>query len=91
MVPTAVSARTAGNIGQWKTDCQVTAYGRWRAISNDMNQSAVLGDVDGSMWFGASHGLSHLLDPSHLPPPSTLHPPLITNVSLGDKPLPYGL
>ncbi len=57
-------------------------------ISNDMNQSAVLEDVDGSMWFGTSHGLSHLLDPDHLPPPDMLHPPLITSVFLGEKRLP---
>ncbi len=57
-------------------------------ITNDMNQSAILEDADGSMWFGTSHGLSHLLDPNHLPPRGMLHTPLITNVSLGDKALP---
>ena len=56
-------------------------------ISNDMNQSAVLEDSDGSMWFGTSHGLSHLLDPDHLPPRGMLHPPLVTSVSLADRPL----
>lgn len=56
-------------------------------ITNDINQAAVYEDVDGSMWFGTSHGLSHLLDPTRQVPPGALHP-LITGVSLGEQALP---
>ncbi len=65
--------------------------GRWRhfgaadgLISNDLDQGAVFEDVDGSMWFGTSHGLSHLLDPGHPRPILPLHPHLI-GVSLGAR------
>ncbi len=63
--------------------------GRWRhfgaadgLISNDLDQGAVFEDVDGSMWFGTSHGLSHLLDPDHPRPILPLHP-YLAGVSLG--------
>jgi len=65
--------------------------GRWRhfgasdgLISNDLDQGAVFEDVDGSMWFGTSHGLSHLLAPNHLRPALPLHPHL-TSVLLGAR------
>ena len=54
--------------------------------SNDMDEGAVYEDIDGSMWFGTSHGLSHLLDPAHLPAERALHP-LITRVTLGERAL----
>ena len=54
--------------------------------SNDMDEGAVYEYIDGSMWFGTSHGLSHLLDPAHLPPERALHP-LITRVTLGERAL----
>ena len=64
---------------------------RWRhfgaadgLISNDLDQGAVFEDVDGSMWFGTSHGLSHLLDPDHPRPVMPLHAHL-TGVSLGAR------
>ena len=56
-------------------------------ITNDMDQGAIYEDGDGSMWFGTSHGLSHLIDPTRPPPRATLHP-LITGLSLGDQALP---
>ncbi len=56
-------------------------------ISNDLDSSGIYEDFDGSIWFGTSHGLSHLLDPAHLPPPMTLHP-MVTGLSLGDHSLP---
>lgn len=63
--------------------------GRWRhlgaadgLISNDLDQGAAFEDADGSMWFGTSHGLSHLLDPAHPGPVLPLHP-YLTGVSLG--------
>ena len=56
-------------------------------ISNDMDQDAIDEDLDGSMWFGTSHGLSHLIDPTRPPPLATLHP-LITGLSRGDQALP---
>ncbi len=56
-------------------------------ITDDTAQGAIDEDLDGSMWFGTSHGLSHLIDPTRLPPPATLHT-LITGLSLGDKALP---
>ncbi|MGI4792722.1 MAG: diguanylate cyclase, partial [Janthinobacterium lividum] len=59
-------------------------------ISNDLSEYAVFEDADSSMWFGTSHGLSHLIDPDHLPPLHPLHP-LITGLSLGSRTLPLGL
>ncbi len=56
-------------------------------ISNDLDSSGVYDDLDGSIWFGTSHGLSHLLDPTHLPPPVALHP-MVTGLSLGNHILP---
>ncbi len=56
-------------------------------ITDDTAQGAIDEDLDGSMWFGTSHGLSHLIDPTRLPPPATLHP-IITGLSLGDQALP---
>ncbi len=56
-------------------------------ISNDMSQWSVFEDVDGSMWFGTSNGLSHLRTPDHLPPQAPLHP-RITSVVLGERDLP---
>ena len=55
-------------------------------ISNDLDEYSAYEDTDGSMWFGTSHGLSHLIDPSHLPPPKTLHP-RITQLTLGARDL----
>ncbi len=57
-------------------------------ISNDISQEAVFEDEDGSLWFGTSHGLSHLLDPDHFPIPVPPHPLLITEVTLGGKAVP---
>ena len=54
--------------------------------SNDMDESAVYEDGDGSMWFGSGRGLSHLLDPAHLRPEPTLHP-VVTRVVLGRRAL----
>ncbi len=69
--------------------------GSWRhfdsqdgPISNDISQEAVFEDNDGSLWFGTSHGLSHLLDLDHLPVPVLPHPLLITEVTLGGKAVP---
>ncbi len=56
-------------------------------ITDDTAQDAIAEDLDGSMWFGTSRGLSHLIDPTRLPPPATLHP-LITGLSFGDQALP---
>ena len=56
-------------------------------ISNDLDQSAVYEDVDGSMWFGTSRGLSHLANPAHLPAIGPLHPS-ITQISMGGRRLP---
>ncbi len=47
---------------------------------------AMYEDIDGSMWFGTSRGLSHLLAPALLPTEMTLHP-LITRVTLGERAL----
>ncbi|MGI4792906.1 MAG: EAL domain-containing protein [Janthinobacterium lividum] len=55
-------------------------------ITNDMDQGAVYEDTDGSMWFGTSHGLSHLIDPNRLPSQQTLHP-YVTGLSLGEQTL----
>ena len=75
------------------TDSGVDALdaGRWRhfgasdgLISNDLDEGAVFEDRDGSMWFGTSHGLSHLLDPDRPQPRRKLHPHL-TGVSLGSR------
>ena len=55
-------------------------------ITNDMNQAAVYEDADGSMWFGTSHGLSHLVDPTARPPPAILHP-LVTGLSFDNRSL----
>ena len=51
-------------------------------ISNDMDQWAVYEDRDGSMWFGTSRGLTHLLDPARLPTIASLHPQ-VTAISIG--------
>ena len=56
-------------------------------ITNDADAYSVFEDNDGSMWFGTSHGLSHLIDPSHMPSPGPLHP-LITSLSRGRAALP---
>ena len=53
-------------------------------ISDDMDQYAAFEDVDGSMWFGSSHGLSHLLDPTHVPPVEPLHA-VVTGLSMGRR------
>ncbi len=53
-------------------------------ISNDLDQSAIYEDLDGSMWFGTSRGLSHLVDPLHLPKVEPLHP-LVTRISMGSR------
>ena len=51
-------------------------------LSNDLDQWAVFEDIDASMWFGSSRGLTHLVDPARLPPVSPLHPK-ITGLSVG--------
>ncbi len=53
-------------------------------ISNDLDQGAVFEDTDSSMWFGTSHGLSHLLALDDVRPTTSLHPHL-TGVSLGTR------
>ena len=52
-------------------------------LTNDLDQESVLEDHDGSMWFGSSSGLSHLLDPTHLPARKELHPQ-VTSITYGD-------
>ncbi len=56
-------------------------------ITNDMDQLSVYEDTDGSMWFGTSHGLSHLRNPDHLPAQATLHPRIVS-IALGSRSLP---
>ena len=56
------------------------------AISNDVDEWSVAEGGDGSMWFGTSHGLSHLIDPARQAPAVTLHPS-VTQVMLGDRKL----
>ncbi|MCQ8239691.1 diguanylate cyclase [Rhizosaccharibacter radicis] len=65
---------------------------RWTAanmgtglIWNDINQGAITEGQDGSMWFGTSGGLSHLMSPRSL---FDRRPPmlLITDATVGDKP-----
>ena len=53
-------------------------------LSNDLDQWAVFEDTDASMWFGSSRGLTHLIDPAHLPPINPLHPK-ITSLSVGTR------
>nr|WP_321984260.1 EAL domain-containing protein [uncultured Lichenicoccus sp.] len=53
-------------------------------ITNDLDQTSVYEDIDGSMWFGTSGGLSHFLTPDHLPLRATLHPQVVS-VSLGGR------
>ncbi len=50
-------------------------------VANDLNTNAASIDGDGTLWFGTSGGLSHLLDGSGLFRPYRLHP-LITAVRL---------
>ena len=52
-------------------------------LSNDLDQASILEGHDGSMWFGTSSGLSHLLDPVHLASGSELHP-RVTAITYGD-------
>ena len=66
----------------------VTDGTRWRhldtqdgLVANDLNTNAASTDGDGTLWFGTSGGLSHLLDGSGLFRPDGLHP-LITAVRL---------
>ena len=54
-------------------------------ISNDLDQGAVFEDPDGSLWFGTSRGLSHLVDPTHLPPVAPLHPRRRRSTSTGAR------
>ncbi len=56
-------------------------------LTNDLDQGAVFEDDDGSMWFGSSRGLTHLIDPARLHPTSPLHPK-ITRLSIGTRLLP---
>ena len=51
-------------------------------VWNDLDQESLYEDIDGSMWFGTSQGLSHLLDPARLFRQNTLLP-VITSVQLG--------
>lgn len=53
-------------------------------VWNDLDQGGVLEGADGSMWFGTSHGLSHLLDPASLFKPVVLSP-VITAVTIGGR------
>ena len=59
-------------------------------LSNDLDEGSVFEDVDGSLWFGTGHGISHLLDPHPLLRASPLHP-VITSVLLGGRSLPPGV
>ena len=77
------------------TDHGIDVLGRqtWRhydssngAISNDVDEWSVAEGGDGSMWFGTSHGLSHLIDPARQAPVVTLHPS-VTQVTLGERKL----
>lgn len=52
-------------------------------LTNDLDQESVLEDRDGSMWFGTSSGLSHLLDPARLAPLKELHP-RVTSITYGE-------
>ena len=56
-------------------------------LTNDLDQGAVFEDNDGSMWFGSSRGLTHLIDPGRLKPVNALHPK-ITRLSIGTRLLP---
>ena len=55
-------------------------------LSNDLDQWAVFEDVDASLWFGSSRGLTHLIDPGRIPPPTPLRPK-VTGISTGDRSL----
>ncbi len=66
----------------------VTDGTRWRhldtqdgLVANDLNTNAASTDGDGTLWFGTSGGLSHLLDGSSLFRSYGLHP-LITAIRL---------
>ncbi len=68
----------------------VTDGTRWRhldtqdgLVANDLNNNAISTDHDGTLWFGTSAGLSHLLDPDGLFRPYRLHP-LITAIRTDD-------
>ena len=52
-------------------------------LTNDLDQESVLEDRDGSMWFGTSAGLSHLLDPAPLAARRELHP-RVTSITYGE-------
>ena len=52
-------------------------------ISNDLDQDSILEGSDGSMWFGTSSGLSHLIEPGRLDRPKELHPK-VTSITYGD-------
>ena len=52
-------------------------------VWNDLDQESIYEDDDGSMWFGTSQGLSHLLDPERLFK-QTILKPVITSVHLGE-------
>ncbi len=52
-------------------------------LTNDLDQESVLEDHDGSMWFGTSSGLSHLLDPARLAARKELHP-RVTSITYGE-------
>ncbi len=57
-------------------------------ITSDMDRWGATEDADGSMWFGTSHGLSHLLAPDRLQAPGTLHP-VITGLAFGRVSMPW--
>ena len=59
-------------------------------LSNDLDEGSMFEDVDGSLWFGTGHGVSHLLDPHPLLKAGPLHP-VITSVLLGGRSLPPGI
>lgn len=52
-------------------------------LTNDLDQESILEDHDGSMWFGTSSGLSHLIDPTHVAAREALHP-RVTSITYGD-------
>ena len=66
----------------------VTDGTRWRhldtqdgLVANDVDTNGISIDRDGSLWFGTSGGLSHLLDPGDLFRPDSLHP-VITGIRI---------
>jgi diguanylate cyclase (GGDEF)-like protein len=72
----------------------VTDGRNWRHLddqdglaADDMNEEASFTDNDGTSWFGASGGLSHIIDTRGLFRPVRLHP-VVTGISVGSRDLP---